>query len=126
MRRSYPVLPPQANQNVLRTLTARVQTLEGKMSSMSLVLTNIQTALAGIQAIAQKLAVDVPAAIQAAAAGADEATNQAAIDSITASLTSVSTSLTNLDTSLTPPAAPAAPVTPPAPVEAPVTPPAAA
>lgn len=67
---------------------------------MSLVLTNIQNALAAIQVTTQKLAVDVPAAIAAAAAGADEAANQAAIDSIATAFGAVNDSLAQLDTSL--------------------------
>jgi hypothetical protein len=94
----------------LYSLQASINALTQQVAKMSLDLTKLQAAIPVLQAAVTKLQTDVPAAITAAAAGADDATNQAAIDSVTQTLGVVSNALTALDTSIVPPAtAPAAP-----------------
>ena len=91
--------PPQAaaQPNVLRTLTARVQILEGKVASMS-------AEIQALQALVTKTITDVNTKLASLQTGSLSAEDQATIASIT-------TALTDLDTQVS---APAAPATPPA------------
>jgi hypothetical protein len=76
---------------------------------MSLDLSKLQAVISSRVVEVTKLQTDVPAAIKAAAGGASDAANQAAIDNVTQALQGVSDSLTSLDASISP-----APTQPPA------------
>ena len=74
---------------------------------MSVDISKLQAVLPVLVAAFDKLKVDVPAAITAAANGAGDVANQAAIDSVTATLENTSAAISGLDASILP-AAPAA------------------
>lgn len=69
---------------------------------MSLDMSKLESTVGAIQAAITKLQEDIPAAIAAAANGAGDAANQAAIDSVTGTLQAASDALTALDASVAP------------------------
>ena len=69
---------------------------------MSLDLSKLQAVIPALVAAIDKLKVDVPAAITAAANGAGDVANQAAIDGITTTLGTATDALTGLDTAVLP------------------------
>ena len=89
----------------LFSIEAKIDVLTQMVTRMSLDLSKLQSTVAVLQAAVVKLQSDVPAAIKAAAGGASDAANQAAIDNVTSTLQGVSDSLGTLDASVAPAAA---------------------